>query len=427
MSKISPSEQKFIDYCEAYPESKYMLEKLKTRSTKIGYSMGVKYLCDFLKKTPTEIMQEYRTDIKRDMYAGFSKWEKIFSDFTTHLENLGYTGGSLPRFHSGGKKLININVPHSLRLQAESPEVYSKTIRGITKENLKRIYNMCNVKEKFFTAALKDSGISAEDAVCLNLENLVFIEAKGEDLKLTPFLEAFVRKERNRKWIYIELIRKKEHVEYETFLGPDTIEALWAYMSLRQRKGEKLTPETPIFAVNQKPYQRMQKASLATMFWNLRIKTGIVISTHRLRKFFETYMALVVRHPIILKYWMGHKIFKKSRDVEARYIIPPAPEQLKLYKAGYKNINLTSGVIEERVEAIEKIMEEMTPEQRELMQKHGVTMMRKDEEDKPDVETNGAGLGTQKIVTEDQLAEHLTGGWRVIAALPSGNIVIGTA
>jgi hypothetical protein len=66
----------------------------------------------------------------------------------------------------------------------------------------------------------------------------------------------------------------------------------------------------------------------------------VTLSTHRLRKYFAIYMAMETRHPVILKYWMGHKGAKG--DVEARYVVPPLPEQLEWYKEVYPAIRLTS-------------------------------------------------------------------------------------
>ena len=68
----------------------------------------------------------------------------------------------------------------------------------------------------------------------------------------------------------------------------------------------------------------------------------------------------------------------------------------------------------------------MTPEQKELMQRHSITMREKAK--KPPVkrktETNGAGVDCQKIVGEQELEAYLNDGWHVAAVLPSGKIVI---
>ena len=264
---------------------------------------------------------------------------------------------------------------------------------------------MCDVRERAFITILKYIGISVDDAILLNLEDL----------------EGFQKTE----WVHIWMFRGKEGVEYETFLGPNAVDALKAYLNLRKQKGENITLKSPVFATKRKPYKRLERRTLSTLFTRITEKTGMRISTHRLRKFFETYMALTVRHPIVLKYWMVHQIMT-GRDIEARYIIPPTPEQLELYKNGYKNIDLTGESMEERVKAIEEIMEGMTPEQKELMQRHSITMREKAK--KPPVkrktETNGAGVDCQRIIDQQQLEEWLAKGWRFIAVLNGGKCIV---
>jgi integrase/recombinase XerD len=419
MRKIVPWEQEFIDFAESYPESKYMLEKVaKSASTKVAYAIGVKYLTVFLNKTPTEIVKEYQTDVKQNMYEAFGKWEKIFDDFKMFLEKQGRKGAYSPStvklFHSGAKALINANVPRSLRLQAETPEAVSRTIKGVSLDELKSIYDMCDVRERAFIAVLKDSGISAADALTLNLEDLEGFE-KGEE------------------WIHISMFRGKEHVEYETFLGPNAVTALKAYLNLRKQKGENITPKSPIFASEHKPYERLDSNGLKVLFKRIQRKTGITVSTHRLRKFFETYMALVVRHPIVLKYWMGHKI-RKGRDVEARYIIPPTPEQMQLYKQAYSHIDLQPKAdvefIKRRQEISELIMskimsgEPLTDEDRENIRRYNIKLAERALR-RRQTQHNGGMTDCQfEQIAESQLLSYLQAGWSIVHRLSNGDIIV---
>ena len=412
MSKLPPYAEKAIKFCEQYAEGKHMLAKVaKSTNTKIAYSMGCKFLSDYLGKTLSEIVAEYKADVQKNQYEAFDKWETIFDDFAIYLrDQLNYKSASVHVFHIGAKALINTNVPRSLRLQAKTPEVYSRTIPPITFEDLKSVYEMANVRERAFIAFLKDSGISASDAVRVNIGDLEGFD-KGES------------------WIRIRVLRKKEHVEYETFIGNNAITALRAYLKFRERRGEKITKETPIFITETKPWKRLNAHALQTAFRRIKLKTGIVISTHRLRKFFETYMALTVRHPIVLKYWMGHKI-KRGRDIDARYIIPPTPEQLKLYAEAYKNIDLRPKR-NEKEQRIQAILDNarMLGKSEEEIERIRTMIIRKDvsveeviEMLKRKNETNDCDC--QKIISLSDLETHLNEGWKYIDKLPNGKVVI---
>jgi len=388
----------------------------KSPNSKIAYATGIKLFIDFQHKDPTQILNEYRNDIQENQYKAFEKWEQIFDDFALHLETEGYKGGSVSLYHSAAKALINANVPRSLRLQAKTPEVYSKTIKGVTIDELRKIWDMCNTRERAFIAVLKDSGISAADVVRLNWGNL----------------EGYYKGE---QWIRIYTLREKEHVEYETFLGPNAVEVLRAYETLRKNKGENLTADSPIFTSTWEPFQRLTAEDLGRIFVGIEKKTGVEVSTHRLRKFFETYMALTVRHPIILKYWMGHKI-RKGQDVEARYIIPPTPEQLELYKEAYKTIDLIAKPeADELLKAeIKTRLEGLNANQRKAFIAEITTMygervrriLKQVHVSKSDVKPDGAGLEDCDFeqINESQLLSYLKAGWQIVKELQNGEVIV---
>lgn len=378
-----------------------MLNKVaKSQSTKIAYSTGCKHFADYLKKGLTEIVREYQDDVKANSYAGFEKWEAVFDDFAIYLQKLGLSSASVTLYHAAAKALINANVPRSLRLQAKTPEANSRTIAGVTIDDLKEIFAMCDVRGRAIVAFLKDSGMSRADALTLNIKDLKNYEKAD--------------------FVHLEVFRAKEKVEYETFIGPDAVQALRAYFTSRTIKGETLTQESPIFATDYKPYVRLNEVSLSSLFGRIEAATGKTISSHRLRKFFETYQALVVRHPIILKYWMGHKI-AKSRDIESRYIIPPTPEQEKLYRESYRNICITGATLEERAQAAakEELRKLLTPEEKQLLSDAGLRLRRREKN-----RENGGSQESFKQIVESELLEYLKSGWQIVKELANGQVIV---
>jgi hypothetical protein len=263
---------------------------------------------------------------------------------------------------------------------------------------------MSTVRERAIIAFLKDSGISKADVLSLNLDALENFD-KGD------------------QFIHLNVFRGKESVEYETFIGPNAVEALKAYFALRRNRGENLTGKSPLFVTEQVPVIRLSLATITSLFALLTQKSGKRISTHRLRKFFETYMALTVRHPIILKYWMGHKL--KGGDIEASYIIPPTPEQRKLYQESYKSIDLTGGTLEERAREAAKaeFQRMLTPEAQEFAQRHGIKFQRKKGTQEKEKECKD-GEHCQRVASEAELPELLAEGWHASLVLPSGKVVL---
>jgi len=60
--------------------------------------------------------------------------------------------------HAGAKALINSNVPKTLALKAEVPEYMSKTIPGVTIDDLRTLDKACDERERVILRFLKVAG-----------------------------------------------------------------------------------------------------------------------------------------------------------------------------------------------------------------------------------------------------------------------------
>jgi len=390
-----------------------MLEEYPAFNTKKLYAKGALLFSEFLQKPIDDLVEEYQANVKADRYKGAERWEEIFKDFDKFLQKR-WKGSSIPTFHCGALALLNCNVPRSLKLSTKMPQAYPRKIPPTPIEELREIDSAVDERKRFFLRFLKDSGISISDAVRLNVGDL---KIEGD-------------------WGYSALRREKEHVDYETFVGPDTIKILRIYLDVRRRRGELISNESPLFADHKG--QRLNSNVVSEMFRRLSEKTGKKVSPHRLRKFFETYMALGIKHPIVLKYWMGHDV--ASTDIEGKYIIPPAPEQLKLYKESYHNIELTQTVnlaeIQKRQEILEKLQmkimtgEDLDAEDKLNIQKYRIKLAAKTPKEYRQ-EREGAGAGIDDSLTEqfeqiaeDKLLEYLRNGWKIEHKLGNGDLIV---
>src|SRR5260370_27434318 len=94
------------------------------------------------------------------------------------------------------------------------------------------------------------------------------------------------------------------------------------------------------FFFKQKTAYEMTEGTISTAFLELSHRSGVEISPHRLRKYFDTYMALAKVNPTVLKYWVGHTVVSGHSDIEKMYIIPPTEEQRKLYVSAYDKLRV---------------------------------------------------------------------------------------
>ena len=346
---IGPKDHERIAIVEASEAGKRMIRrKCKKTSTKLIYVRGALLFSEFLSKGFDEIVDEYRKDIEENLVKAWDKWEEIFADFADYLVEKHGNGATPKTYFEGAKALINANVPRSARIKPESPSASSRSIPPIIMEDLRTVRNAADERERAFIDVLKDSGISRDDAVNMTYKD---VRKAVED----PTIIAHK----------MNVYRGKENVEYETWIGTNAIESLRVYFLVRRQRGEEITDDTPIFASNNKPYEALTPKSLSVVFRRLSQKTGIKITTHRLRKAFETYITAGGAHPLVAKYWMGHKI-RTGRDVEARYIIPSENLQRDIYLKAYGYIDAVPKLsAQELSEArIRAELETMSPETR---------------------------------------------------------------
>jgi len=110
----------------------------------------------------------------------------------------------------------------------------------------------------------------------------------------------------NETPLLIEVVRKKDDVEYFTFVGHNSIEALKAYLNDRVAKGEKLKLDSPLFAkerAKKKKAERITTNLIQNMLRETALKAGLVTEEdlenadlnpcpHALRSAFSTVLRL---------------------------------------------------------------------------------------------------------------------------------------
>jgi len=377
-------------------------------------SLSVWDFCEFKGiYNPDKIFEEYVNLVKKDEDEGLEQIDLELDTFFNWLvEEKGNKRSSAAVKHAYVKSWLKYN-SRKFKGRFGSPKYISKKIPPISKEDLKTVLEYMDIRERALTLFLKDSGMSISDALRLNYGDI-----KREF-------------ESGKKFIHIHAIRKKENVEYDTFIGPNAIEALKVYLQERKNRGEVINDDSPLFVTKWRPFNRLDANTVFMMFANVSKLSGIKISAHRLRKFFDTYMSMRIRHPVILKYWMGHKL---ASDVEARYIIPPIEEQRRLYAEAYSQIDLSPkpSELEILIAETKARLQTLDPNQRKLFIE-SLKFRRPDLINHPEIKkilkklSAEGGLAPQpkyKEISEEELLAHLNNGWKIVHTLKNGRIIV---
>lgn len=193
-----------------------------------------------------------------------------------------------------------------------------KPIRPVTKEELRRLRAAADPRMRAAIDCLKDSGLPPADLLELNVGD---VRAQ---------LEA------NQVPVVIEKVRRKTRIRFYTFLGPEAVSSLKAYLEMRRNLGINTSDEAPLFVRRDKKGVRMRYDNLAWMFNMVKKRAGVEndkngrINLYSLRKYFTTNLRAAGINELFPKIWSGH-----SLGVEQAYFMPSLEEQKKQYLQHY--------------------------------------------------------------------------------------------
>jgi site-specific recombinase XerC len=420
---------------------KVKMEKTGSKQTQEEYAYRLQKFCDWANKTPDQLVAERKQQLKPSSSdEDETKTEDLVTQFFNFLSGESKDPTDRAKKRTSAKSYYgairsffryNSTAKSPIALTGQTPKSPAgRRILPITLDEFKRIDAVVGVRDRALLRFMKDSGCSTEDVVVFNYGDIRTQFEKGE------------------QFIHLKAVRQKTQNNYDTFIGPNAVEALKIYFDLRKQHGESFTDATPIFLTeaskkdefgNPRPRVRLDKVSVRTIFARVKRQLVITVSPHRVRKLFSTQMASAHVHPAVIKYWEGHSM--GSGDIEASYVIQRLDEQLKEYKNAYHCIDIQPRV-DEREILIQNLMNSATamglsPEKLEEIRKVAKREKRMTPEDvaqmirkelKTKTATDGGDCSDdkhcQKIVSEDELPQLLANGWMFVATLPSGKCVV---
>jgi len=405
---------------------KWFLKLRKQYGEKLGtqknYALALERFCEYIEKNPDEIIAAYKESLDKSVHEGVDEWNEHLDLFVPWIMDKYHIG----RVRASSafcaiKSFFEYNV--SIGLSAKMPESHSVSLLPVTIEELRdKVLPYADITEKFVISFLKDSGVSQAEALRFNVGDI---------------------KDLGNEFGYIRVFRRKENVDYETFIGPNTMDLMRKYIAYRKHHGYEVNEDSPLFVKKNRMDERLTAKGIIGILLRLSEKVGVKISTHRLRKTFDTFMALGKVHPIILKYWMGHKVKGGKGDIEAKYIIPPTPKQTEAYMEAYKYIDIAAQQLSEderRIQAtfdnlrltgfseedIERYREERGKTWRTA--KELITAIRQRARRPKPTENadcpNGKNCPTFKEINESELLTYLQDGWKVAHNLQNGKVIV---
>ena len=338
-----------------------------------------------------------------------------------------------------------------------------KPQRKPTKEELKRLWKACFTPRDRALILFVNSTAIAKGTLC----KLAWSEFE-EDWEKQQIPCIVVPPEKLKG----SGVGRWEGVKQITFLTPEAKEALIEYREwIQQKMGRRLTDDDHVWLDVYEPCEPLTHSGLGMLIWKLAKRADVEFSWHDARRYVETALEEAKINPNWARKIRGRKI----RGEESPYSKPA----IKQLRTAFKEIvpklqflttaptvsegdmrikialdNLRGRVPEEVIEELErkylgKPPEEAIPEikleeeawqriadregksrtnsfyiPREVIEEEMEQI--KKERARSQTATNGGcqNGNCQRIVSEEELPNLLTQGWRVSAVLPSGKIVV---
>jgi site-specific recombinase XerD len=331
---------------------KYWMNELaaKSEGTRLKYLDYFNRFCEYLNKTPDELLAQRQRDLKADDVKQQRVVETALKSFLAHLKQTGNSPATQQVAYAAIRSFFEMHyLPLRMR-RGDYPTGESLGSRAATKQVIRRILEDGKKmkdpqKVKALIMFLKDTGLRVSD-----VHNLTYGQV-AEGL------------ERNEQFIPISLVTQKYKTVAKTFIGPEAVEALKEYLEERRSGTRRITPETltvdsPLFRTNENGVVKsISRSGLSSMLAFHCQRVGEVkLSAHSFRKYFQTQLEAAGVSPNWIDQMIGHRLIN-SRD---SYSLPSDEQLREAYEKAYPQLRVypEEVEVEERISKLEADIEE---------------------------------------------------------------------
>jgi hypothetical protein len=402
MDKIKEG-QKVREWASCYPEVTRWLAHIQDKDQA---SCNFYDFCEWTKKTPTELLNLKEKDSQ--ISPPPNTVEKLLDDFCSD---------SNKEFSNSRKYNISINVKSffkwNYRDLAKASGIVSlvkvKPYNALSKEGLRKLWNRAlNPRDRALIPFVTCTGIAKETLSVLTWGHL----EENWETKDVPCIK-----------IEPELLKghgrgRYKGVQQITFLTPEAKRELVNYKEWIEEKLErKLTQEEHIWLQTYTPYNPLSYEMLGNLVTLLSDRTKVSFTLHDGRRWINTALEQIG----ISQNWARKIRGRKVRGEEAPYS-QPAIEQLRAkFREAVSLLEFTSETPTIPKEVQDKLAA-LEAEQVRIKREYGIVRQKGKLDKKPKKDCEDGHC--QQIVSEENLGDYLSEGWKVVATLPSGKIVV---
>jgi site-specific recombinase XerD len=271
------------------------------------YGTDIFKFCSFINKQPDELVRNCKNAQGQLKPKAVFQLRHEIDDYISYLRTRELAPGTVYNYISSLRVFLKLNYI-DLQLCMKRPSRTKFDSRAPTLDELRRIIDVCNLREKLVVTLLGVSGLRIG-----TLTKLKYRHVK-DDL------------EKNRVPILLNIeaeITKGKYHSYWTFLNQEASDYLRAYLDLRRRGTQYMDPEeindeTPLLrAYRLNKIRPTVPETLENALRKVYFRAGVVVKTpgvrrydfqcHGLRKFFKSQMLLRGVKNEYIEFMIGHK------------------------------------------------------------------------------------------------------------------------
>lgn len=299
-----------------------------SEATRPSYTVFMQLYCECVGKTPTVLISEAMTEIKKGKLPAERKTVTYFAKYKECLTQRGYA----PKSFGYG---ISVVKSFYKQFDIELSRLVSKNKKRsrlkendnlLSKDNVIRLINFsASVRDRAIILLMASSGMAQKEVIHLTFKDIEYIDGIG----------------------VISVRRSKTEVDYITFCSPEACEAVKVYLA--ERKNDEalaahMGPDDVIFVSyqgnNQGGYRGapIRPRSFSKIFNALAVRLDmnngrgwVLCSSHHLRSYFATTMENDGMPRAKVHVMLGHK----SNDIDSAYFKDKSSESFKQLKQLY--------------------------------------------------------------------------------------------
>jgi len=333
------------------------------KSTKYVYGQHLRFFCDWIEKSPDELLKVRKEDLKKEDPSEKRAIERLVKQYLAHLTERKMSRGFKKQAYAAVRSFFARYYMPLQFFRSDAPRGPPPTPKVARKDEIRKMLTYADERARALILTLCQSGLRISDAV---------------KLKYSDIREDF---EANRTPCLIQVVTQKTQTPTVTFLGQDAVDALRVYFDLRERgtkrlyyapkigqqveKGlppEEITNESPLFRTKQKRVKRVSVKQATEIIRTTSLKAGVgFISAHSFRRWFQTTLEQAHIQPNWILRMMGHSL----PGVEGSYSRPKIEQMRDAYKQAELYLSLT-GLPEATLETVQQLQTQI----KELQEKN---------------------------------------------------------